>query len=107
MLSHKVLNKILYMISLISFIILMRYFIDLKYLKTPDSFRFINLNLIDNTYNETPNVNIFNLNKPLEPTDLYEKIICKKSVLYIVQTTLCIHDVRMFRIFFYKFCLKI
>ena len=103
MISHKVLNKILFIISFISFIILMRYFIDLKYSKTPDSFRYINLNLIDNTYNETPNVNIFNFNKPLEPTDLYEKIICKKSILYIVQTTLCIHDVRMFRNYFTNF----
>ena len=44
--------------------------------------------------NKTPNVFVFNLSKNLDSTNLYQEIICKKSLTYIVQTFLCIHDTR-------------
>ena len=47
-----------------------------------------------NVYNTTPNVHVFNLSQSLQPADFYEEIACKKSLNYIVQTILCIHDTR-------------
>ena len=41
---------------------------------------------------ETPNVNIFDLNKSLEPKNVYDNIKCTQSTLYDVRTNLCIHD---------------
>ena len=39
-----------------------------------------------------PNVKLFDLSKPLEPADVYEKIKCKQSSKFIVKTILCVHD---------------
>lgn len=45
--------------------------------------------------NATPNVYLFNLSKELEPPDVYEEIMCKKSIYYkSYRTFLCIHDTR-------------
>jgi hypothetical protein len=41
------------------------------------------------------NVNIFNLSQPLQPNELYESIQCTDSMIYIVKTTLCVHDVKV------------
>ena len=39
-------------------------------------------------------VSRFDLTKPLEPVSLYEPITCVPSMVYIVRTTLCIHDLK-------------
>ena len=40
-----------------------------------------------------PNVKLFNLNKALEPKEIYDSIKCRVSAnIYNVNTTLCIHD---------------
>ena len=42
---------------------------------------------------EKPNVNIFNLNAPLVPDNIYASINCRKSAsFYDISTTLCIHN---------------
>ena len=42
---------------------------------------------------EKPNVNIFNLNAPLVPDNIYAPINCRKSAsFYDISTTLCIHN---------------
>jgi hypothetical protein len=46
-------------------------------------------------YAEKPNVNIFNLSAPLQPSELYESIQCTDSMIYIVKTTLCVHDIKV------------
>lgn len=38
-------------------------------------------------------INILDLNIPLEPVDVFEKIKCRLSQKVVVQTTLCIHDI--------------
>ena len=45
------------------------------------------------TTQEKPNVNIFDLNAPLEPDNIYASISCKKSAsFYNISTTLCLHN---------------
>ena len=42
---------------------------------------------------EKPNVNIFNLNAPLVPDNIYASINCRKSAsFYDTSATLCIHN---------------
>jgi hypothetical protein len=43
--------------------------------------------------NYTGGVILVDLKSPLLPEDLYDSIRCRKSVLHIVRTTLCVHDV--------------
>jgi hypothetical protein len=38
-----------------------------------------------------PNVQVFNVSKPLEPDAIYTEIQCKKSARFVVSTTLCYH----------------
>ena len=45
-----------------------------------------------NDSNTTVNLVVFDLTSRLEPADLYSKIVCRKSALYVTQTTLCVHD---------------
>jgi hypothetical protein len=52
---------------------------------------------LDDVYskNDTPNVYLFNLSKNLEPKDIYEEILCKKSISFnSIRTFLCIHDIK-------------
>jgi hypothetical protein len=45
------------------------------------------------TTQEKPNVNIFDLNAPLEPDNIYASISCKKSAsFYNISTTICLHN---------------
>ena len=37
-------------------------------------------------------IKIFDLNKPLDPDDIYDRIQCRKSLKIFVSTTLCVHD---------------
>jgi hypothetical protein len=42
---------------------------------------------------EKPNVNIFNLNAPLVPDNIYASINCRKSAsFYNISTTICLHN---------------
>jgi len=47
-----------------------------------------------NYSNKTVNLVIFDLTTKLEPVKLYADIKCRKSALYVVRTTLCVHDLR-------------
>ena len=40
-----------------------------------------------------PNINIFDLNKPLLPNQTYGNIRCRLSAEIYVKVTLCIHDI--------------
>jgi hypothetical protein len=40
------------------------------------------------------NVKLFNLSKEMEPKESYDLIMCRKSAKFIVETTLCVHDVK-------------
>ncbi len=40
------------------------------------------------------NINIFDLNKPLEPKEIYEPIKCRNSSKVYVETVLCVHDLQ-------------
>jgi len=42
---------------------------------------------------EKANVNQIKLNLPLLPANIYDPIQCRKSALYFVSTTLCVHDI--------------
>ena len=45
------------------------------------------------TTQEKPNVNIFDLNAPLVPVNVYASINCKNSAsFYNISTTLCLHN---------------
>ena len=48
----------------------------------------------ENIYNVTPNIQLFDLSKNLEPIKMYDEITGKNSLNYIVKTLLCIHDTR-------------
>lgn len=39
------------------------------------------------------NVNEFKLSQPLLPANIYDPIQCRKSAVYFVSTTLCVHDI--------------
>lgn len=39
-----------------------------------------------------PNIVLFDLNKALEPASEYDPIQCRKSAVYYVSTTLCVHN---------------
>jgi hypothetical protein len=39
------------------------------------------------------NVQLFNLSKNMEPKESYDLIKCRKSATFIVETTLCVHDI--------------
>ncbi len=46
---------------------------------------------LNTIYTENANVNIIDLNKELEPENIYRDIKCRKSAKFIIETTLCIH----------------
>jgi hypothetical protein len=50
---------------------------------------------IDDQMTMNHNVIVFNLSQPLLPSVLYESIQCTDSMIYIVKTTLCVHDVKV------------
>ena len=88
--------------SLLAFLLFKYYLIDQKIQETEITlvnqsdieFNQEDFLLFNQTTNDTNNANVFDLRRKLEPSKIYDSIRCRKSLKYIVQTTLCVHDIK-------------
>lgn len=91
MLLDKIKPRRLFLLNLIFAIISIKFYIDVTALKRQiDSSYCISEKPFPN--DQTPNVNIVDLNRNLESNEIYEEIRCKQSSLYDVRISLCVHD---------------
>ncbi len=75
-------KKIVTICLSISMVIIFIYFNNIDSFLKSRNFK----NIIENSY-----VKIIDLNKELEPENVYRDIECRKSAKFIIETTLCIH----------------
>ena len=75
---------------ILSLICLKLYFDNVKLNGLMDSFSCISEKIAPD--DQKANVNLIDLNQPLEPKHCYEKIQCRESSARNIKSTICIHD---------------
>jgi hypothetical protein len=57
-------------------------------------FKYASSSLFEKDSNVIAHVKVFNLKKKFDPSETYNLIQCRKSATIIVETTLCVHDIK-------------
>lgn len=91
MFLDKIKPRRLIFLNIAFLLVCIKFYIDLKKLKKQLETSFC-ISEKPFPQDQAPNINIFDLNKKLEPSYLYDEIKCKESTLYDVRTNLCVHD---------------
>ena len=93
--SNKMVDKFYYrfslLLNLVLIIILVRFYRETSNLNTQENDMASCISEKTFQNDVQPNVNIFDMSKPLLPESIYNSIQCKKSAPFIVTTTLCYH----------------
>lgn len=95
--NRKILH-ILAVLIIMSILLLLKYCLNSNYTQSTNNFVIkqieTTIQTSINLTNETINFKIFNLMRQLEPISMYDNIKCRESILNIVKTTICVHDLK-------------
>jgi hypothetical protein len=95
--NRKILH-ILTVLTIMSILLLLKYCLNSNYTQQTNNFVIkqieTTIQTSINLTNETINIKIFNLMRQLEPISMYDNIKCRESILNIVKTTICVHDLK-------------